>query len=52
LSTQVFWDVTLGHCFCVFWRFEGKQGLHLREDPLDIARTQMARILKRTTVET
>jgi len=38
LSTQVFWDVTLGRCFCVSWRFEGKQCLHLREDPLDIAK--------------
>jgi hypothetical protein len=52
LSNRVFWDVKLDRCFCVSWRSEGKQCLHLREDPLHIAKTQMARILKRTTVET
>jgi hypothetical protein len=43
--------VTLGRCFCVSWRFEGRQCLHLREDPFNIAKTQKARILKRTTVK-
>lgn len=51
LSTQVFWDMTLGRCFCVSWRFEGRQCLRLRKDPLESAKTQMARIVKRTAVD-
>ena len=49
LSTEVTWDVMMGVFF--FVTLEGTQCLHLREDPLDIAKTQMVRILKRTTVK-